>query len=60
MGPIYGGYMEYLVGYRISCDIVAIVLVAFSVLFYIFTRNYVKVQNASKALLEKAKNSRSL
>ena len=39
-GPIYGGYMNYLVGYRTSCDILAIILISYSLIFYIFTKNY--------------------
>ena len=40
LGPIYGGFMNYLVGYRTTCDIVAIVLITYSIIFSIFTRDY--------------------
>ena len=45
LGPIYGGFMNYLVGFRATCEIVAIMLFAYSVIFYLFTREYAKIIN---------------
>ena len=33
--------MNYLVGFRASCEFMAIILIVFSLIFYIFTRDYV-------------------
>ena len=45
LGPLYGGYMNYLVGYRTTCDIVAIFLILYSILFYMLTRHYVQTRD---------------
>ena len=42
LGPLYSGYMTYAVGFRTSCDIIAILLIAYSIIFFIFTREYTK------------------
>ena len=40
IGPIYGGYVTYLIGYRACCDIVGLMMVLFSILFYILGHCY--------------------
>ena len=40
VGPIYGGYATYLIGYRTCCDIVGVTMVLFSILFYILGHRY--------------------
>ena len=54
-GPIYGGYMNYLLGFRTTCDITSIILILYSIIFFLFTREYVEIRQEPELTLEDSK-----
>ena len=38
-GPIYGGYLTNYIGYRSCCDTVAVMLILYSIVFFVLARN---------------------
>ena len=52
IGPIYGGYVNDLVGYRNLCDISATILVLYSLIFYAFYKLTEKSDEKSDDLQE--------
>ena len=48
IGPMYGGFMNYLVGFRTTCEIVAVILLTYAAIFYTFTREYAEIRDNSE------------
>ena len=49
--------MNYLVGFRASCDIMAIIMITYSIIFYIFTRDDVTRSRGSMCIKKNDINS---
>ena len=63
LGPIYGGYLTGFVGYRTCCDSVGMILVVYSILFFIFGHVYSKPKDSLKnktEILETVQTERKL
>ena len=65
LGPIYGGHMAELVGYRACWDIISIIMICYSFIFYFTlklcskTETWEKVQSLQILRRQKSMNSRS-
>ena len=55
MGPVIGGYLTDLFGYRITNDIMAIFVGIYSVIYFVFNMNLKDFRKVSK-VNEKSKN----